>query len=464
MFFGLFKEDLAGAGWRRVLPFFVLIFATICCLTAAVVLGVRQQLAAAAQEETELLLTTFLQKHRLSRFTYGGGSKATDQDQLDGLAFIRLSRTKGRLLLVADEIPTATFHGLVNLSPMLSGAWVVLAPDNPQLIWSIVVRDLDDHSTIQAGRSNQGGMATYLRVKRVALLALLPALALAWLAAVLCARRMVWPLAMVSREIVELIDGRREQLEAAKNEGPEIAALYKQLNKLTAHNRSLIREMQASLDNVAHDLRTPMARLRSVAEYALHGESEPLQLRDALADCLEESERVLAMLRIMMSVAEAESGTMRLERELIYLDESINDILALYTYVAEERQIRLRADLPVGLAIFADRTRIAQVWANLVDNAIKYGRDGGLVEVECHCQGGMVEILFRDDGMGIAAAEEPRIWERLYRGDRSRSQPGLGLGLNFVKAVVEAHGGRVRVDSTLHQGSCFTVSLPLALS
>lgn len=463
MSFGMTKKDFAGAGWRRVLPFFVLIFVPICGLALAVVIGVRLQLAAAAQQETEQLLTAFLQKHHLSRFTYGDRSQAANHDQLGGLSFIRLSRAKERLLLVGDEIPKATFEGLVNLGPMQSGAWIILPPSSPDLAWSVVVRNLDEHSTIQAGRKNQRGIATYRRVRQVALLALLPALAIAWLAAELCARRMVRPLARVSREIAELTDGRRAKLEANPHQGPEIASLYGQINKLTSHNRNLIREMQASLDNVAHDLRTPMARLRSAAEYALNGESEPLQLRDALADCLEESERVLAMLRIMMSVAEAESGTMRLDLEQIDLEESIRDIIALYAYVAEERQIDVRAGGLTGLQISADRTRIAQVWANLIDNAIKYGREGGSVVISAQQQrDGMVEISFEDDGMGISAAEEPRIWERLYRGDRSRSQPGLGLGLNFVKAVVESHGGRVRVNSSLHQGSRFTVSLPAA--
>jgi signal transduction histidine kinase len=113
---------------------------------------------------------------------------------------------------------------------------------------------------------------------------------------------------------------------------------------------------------------------------------------------------------------------------------------------------------PITLEL--DCTRIAQVWANLLDNGIKYGRDGGWVKISVKQDSTAVTVCFEDNGMGISESEQHKIWERLYRGDRSRSQKGLGLGLNYVQAVVAAHGGEVSVDSVLNQGSCFKVVLP----
>jgi signal transduction histidine kinase len=100
-----------------------------------------------------------------------------------------------------------------------------------------------------------------------------------------------------------------------------------------------------------------------------------------------------------------------------------------------------------------------QVWTNLLDNAIKYNRRGGTVALDAQAIEGVIQVSFKDSGMGISEQELARIWERLYRGDRSRTRQGLGLGLNYVKAVIEAHGGTIQVQSTLNKGSTFIVEM-----
>jgi signal transduction histidine kinase len=107
-----------------------------------------------------------------------------------------------------------------------------------------------------------------------------------------------------------------------------------------------------------------------------------------------------------------------------------------------------------------DRARVRQVFANLLDNAIKYTPAGGQVTISVRAESGQAIVAFRDNGIGIPADEQEKIWTRLYRGDKSRSQRGLGLGLSLVKAVVEAHGGEVKVSSKVNEGSEFTVRLP----
>jgi signal transduction histidine kinase len=129
--------------------------------------------------------------------------------------------------------------------------------------------------------------------------------------------------------------------------------------------------------------------------------------------------------------------------------------------VADEKSVRLQAQVPAGLLLEADRVRIQQVLANLVDNSIKYTPAQGQVEVSAFLEANQLVIAVKDNGVGIPADELPRIWERLYRGDKSRSQKGLGLGLCLVKAVVQAHGGKVAVSSRPNEGSVFTVRLPL---
>lgn len=379
--------------------------------------------------------------------------------------FIRITKDKDQLLITGNNSIPIT--GLVNLDPLAHGSWIDLAEPHKDGDWLLVSKKLADNSIAQAGSNDSStGLAIYRESTSISflifLLSILPCLALAFL----CRHMMRKPIRILTTAISQASERHQVTLPQNGHQDHDLTRLYQLLEQTFSQNRQLIIEMQSSLDNVAHDLRTPMTRLRAVAEYALQSDKEdPKLYRSALSDCLEESERVLSMLKIMMSVAEAESGTMRLHLENINLMETLDDIMGLYQYVAEEEKITLSCTpSDKDIFILADKTRINQVWANLLDNAIKYGHESGKVSIKATIVGEHVVIRFCDDGMGISETEISRIWERLYRGDRSRSKHGLGLGLNYAKAVVEAHGGQIKVTSKIRKGSCFEVRLPASSS
>ena len=338
---------------------------------------------------------------------------------------------------------------------------------------------LADGTLVQVGKSTEAREALLARFRAVLGVVALSIVVIALTGGWLATRSAVLPIRRLTQAVRRIIrTGRTDARVPVAGTDDAIDELTVLFNTMLDKIEGLVDGMRGALDNVSHDLRTPLTRLRGTAEMALAAgagdgdRDRDVVYRDALADCVEETDRVLVMLNTLMDISEAESGAMKLTREPVPLAEVVARAVDLYRDVAEAKGVSLVSGVASGtpdvsgfsrttdnVIVTGDRTRLEQVAANLLDNAIKYTPAGGEVHIEVRRDGDTAVLQVRDSGQGIPANELPRIFDRLFRGDASRAERGLGLGLSLVKAVVEAHGGRVEATSELGRGSTFSVFL-----
>lgn len=322
-------------------------------------------------------------------------------------------------------------------------------------------RILTNDMTLQIGKAAAGWEELMHHLGHAYVEVLLTGTLLALIGGIFLSRRALRPIRDLIDTVQRIETGKMDaRVPPSKTRG-ELDELVRLFNQMLARIEILVNGMREALDNVAHDFRTPIARMKASVESALQSENDAEALKEALSDCAEDLETIVKMLNALMDTSEAETGVMKLDFEDFDISSLLEEVVDVYRYVAEEKDIAIETSISQEIVLNADRARIRQVIANLLDNSIKYTHEGS-VKIAARTENGQAIISFADTGEGIAPEDIPRIFDRLYRGDRSRSQRGLGLGLSFVKAVVKAHGGWVTVDSKLNEGSAFTLVLPSA--
>ncbi len=253
--------------------------------------------------------------------------------------------------------------------------------------------------------------------------------------------------------------GRRVSL---TGEGRELDALSRAFNAMLDRIESLLGELRQMSDNVAHELRTPITRIRGLAETALAAPAGTETSRKTHADIIEACDELTGMIATMLEIAAADSGLRGIDEAGVDLNALLAEAMDLFSPVAEERRIRLHLEVPgERLAILGDRSRLQRAVANILDNAIKYTPDHGEVTLVLSKRPNGTVISVRDTGIGIPKNDLPRIFDRFFRCDRSRSTQGSGLGLALARSIIHAHGGTIEVESS-PRGSSFTISLPPA--
>jgi signal transduction histidine kinase len=275
------------------------------------------------------------------------------------------------------------------------------------------------------------------------------------------ARRAMGGVESVTRAAQRIADGHFSDRVEAAGHGREIDDLVVTFNRMAERVQTVMQEMRHVNDSIAHDLRSPLTRIRGLAEAAVMDRTLCGEGAELAGSIVEECDRLMQLVNTVLDIAETEAGVRGLRLEEVDLGALAAQATELFAGVAEDKGITLTSRTARGQVVSGDRRRLQRALANLVDNALKYTPPGGRVIVTVSGADRRAEIAVNDSGPGIAAADLPPIFDRFYRGDRARKLPGNGLGLALALAVARAHGGEVAVQ-TGSGGSTFTLRLPTA--
>ncbi|WP_375453978.1 ATP-binding protein [uncultured Methylobacterium sp.] len=250
---------------------------------------------------------------------------------------------------------------------------------------------------------------------------------------------------------------------AVAGNGDELDRLAQNLNLMLERIGELMRGLREVSDNIAHDLKTPLTRLRNRADEALRGTGSPDALRGALEGVIDDSDGLIRVFDALLIIAHLEAGHARAIMAPFDLGPAVRAIGELYEALAEERGLPLAVSAPDGLVVDGNRELVGQALANLIDNAIKYGAAegaaGGTIAVTAARAGAEIVLTVADRGPGIPEAERGRVLDRFVRLEDARSRPGFGLGLSLVNAVVRLHQGRLVLEDNA-PGLRVAITLP----
>jgi two-component system OmpR family sensor kinase len=318
---------------------------------------------------------------------------------------------------------------------------------------------------MHVGRSTEGMKWVLNKYSRLYLWSVPVMLALSVAAGWFLTGRALRPFKDITKTAEQISSKNLNAQIVTKYKEEEIQALAKSFNTMVGRLNRSFQQMRRFNADAAHELRIPLSILRAETELLLRSPNPTKdEIQSALESTLEELDRLTRIVNDMLILSEAEAGEQVLLKEPIHLRTFIEELINQMATLAATRDIQIELHNMPDIQMEADRLLIRRAMFNILDNAIKYSKENGKVEVSATVQDTMARLQIRDYGIGIAPDDLPNIFDRLFRADRARNRinGGAGLGLSMARWIIEAHQGTISVSSTPNQGSRFEIALPIS--
>jgi signal transduction histidine kinase len=308
-------------------------------------------------------------------------------------------------------------------------------------------RRLADGDVLLVAWSNDYNNEITEIIKRGLALAIIPALSLGFAAAIFLSIRTQKRVDDVNRRVQRIVAGQLRERLATKGVNDPFDRLAVIVNGMLDEIEALVQSMAGAGDDIAHDLRTPLTRARVMLERARQNATTLEELRKSVNQAIVGLDQSLAIITALLRITEIEHSRRRAAFSDIALGDLVREVGDLYEPIAEDKRVGFKVGADAEAIVRGDRDLLFEAVANLVDNAVKFTPEGGRVELNLAREGGEGIVRVHDSGPGIAAAERDLVARRFYRSDKSRSDPGLGLGLSLVAAIVKLHGFRFAISA-----------------
>ena len=379
--------------------------------------------------------------------------------------FFRILSVDGKVLLTTDM---STWRGLPStdqlytLIPEQSSFSLMTVSVNGKLHPARVITAYINADTIlQFGESLQYN-DEFLEIFRTVILVTVPLIIvfscfIGWF----MSRKALQGVREVTTAAIEIANGNLHRRVPESGRGDEIDVLAKTFNTMLGRIQKLIMGMHEMTDNLAHDLRSPLARIRAIAESSLLDNPDMNDLRSVSGNTIEECDRLLHMINTMLDITESEAGIIKRSMQKVDISLICADACELFQPLAEDKGVELSCNISMSVSVLGSLQHLQRMIGNLLENAIKYTDRGGNINLDLQQRNGQVIINIADTGIGISAVELPLVFDRFYRCELDRSETGSGLGLSLAQAIAHTHDGNISIVSKKRQGTTITIVLPV---